>query len=186
MKKQIRVIGIDDASFDKFKDKNVLILGTIYRGGDFMEGLVSCHVKKDGNEATDKIIRMINNTKFKPQLQYILLDGIAVAGFNVIDVNKLSSKTGLPVIVVIRNYPNFKEIIGALNKLKMNTKIKLIENAGNVQKIGKIYTQLVNTNKKEAEDLFNILCKRSFIPEPIRVAHIIGSGIVKGESHGRA
>jgi len=33
MKKQIRIIGIDDASFDKFKDKKVLVLGTICRGG---------------------------------------------------------------------------------------------------------------------------------------------------------
>ncbi len=186
MKKQIRVIGIDDASFDKFKDKTVLVLGTIYRGGDFMDGLVSCYVDKDGSEATDKIIEMINNTKFKPQLQYILLDGIAVGGFNVIDVEKLSKETSLPVIVVIRSYPNFKEIIDALKKLKMEKKIKLIEKAGEVIKIGKIYVQLTNIDEKEAEKLLKILCTHSYFPEPIRVAHIIGSGLIKGESHGRA
>jgi uncharacterized protein len=186
MKKQIRVIGIDDASFDKFKDERVLVLGIIYRGGDFMDGLVSCHVKKDGDEATDRIISTINKTKFKPQLQYILLDGIAVAGFNVINVKKLSDKTGLPVIVVIRDYPDFKKIVLALKKLKMDKKIKLIKNAGKVEKIGNIYAQLVNIEKEEALELFKILCTNSFVPEPIRVAHIIGSGIVKGESHGRA
>ncbi len=186
MKKQIRVIGIDDASFDKFKDKTVLVLGTVLRGGDFMDGLVSCYVEKDGSEATDKLIDMINSTKFKPQLQYILLDGIAVAGFNVIDVQKLSEKTSLPVIVVIRNYPNFKEIIDALKKLKMDDKIKLIEKAGKVERIGRIYAQLTNINIDEAEELFKILCTHSFVPEPIRVAHIIGSGLIKGESHGRA
>ncbi len=186
MKKQIRVIGIDDASFDKFKDKTVLVLGTIYRGGDFLDGLVSCYVEKDGEEATDKIIEMVNKTKFKPQLQYILLDGIAVAGFNVIDVNKLSKETNLPVIVIIRNYPNFKDIISALKKLKMDDKIKLIKKAGSVEKIGNIYAQLTNIDKEEAKQLFKILCTNSYVPEPIRVAHIIGSGLIKGESHGRA
>ncbi len=186
MKKQIRVIGIDDASFDKFKDKTVLVLGTIYRGGDFLDGLVSCYVEKDGKEATEKIIEMINKTKFKPQLQYILLDGIAVAGFNVIDINKLSKETKLPVVVIIRNYPNFKDIVLALKKLKMFDKIKLIKNAGKIEKIGNIYAQLTNIKKEEAKKLFKILCTNSFVPEPIRVAHIIGSGLIKGESHGRA
>ncbi len=186
MKKQIRVIGIDDASFDKFKDKRVLVLGTIYRGGDFLDGLVSCYVDKDGSEATDKIINMINKTKFKPQLQYILLDGIAVAGFNVIDVEKLSKETSLPVIIVIRDYPNFEKIINVLKKLKMDEKIKLIEKAGKVHKIGKIYAQLTNITLEEAEKLLKILCTHSYFPEPIRVAHIIGSGLVMGESHGRA
>jgi len=186
MKKQIRVIGIDDASFDKFKDKTVLVLGTIYRGGDFLDGLVSCYVEKDGKEATEKIIEMINKSKFKPQLQYILLDGIAVAGFNIIDVQKLSDKTSLPAIVVIRNYPNFKNIISVLKKLKMNDKINLIKKAGKVEKIGNIYAQLTNIKKEEAKKLFKILCTNSFVPEPIRVAHIIGSGLVMGESHGRA
>lgn len=151
-----------------------------------MDGLVSCYVKKDGIDATDKLIEMINNTKFKPQLQYILLDGIAVAGFNIIDVKTLSKKTKLPVIVVIRDYPKFDEIISALKKLKMDYKIKLIEKAGKVEKIGKIYAQLINIELEEAESLFKILCTNSFIPEPIRVAHIIGSGLIKGESHGRA
>jgi len=151
-----------------------------------MDGLVSCYVDKDGSEATDKLARMINKTKFKPQLQYILLDGIAVAGFNVINVKKLSKETKLPVIVVIRDYPNFKEIISALNKLNMKEKIKLIEKAGKVEKVGKVYAQLTNISKEEAEHLFKILCTHSNVPEPIRLAHIIGSGLVRGESHGRA
>src|SRR3989344_2798039 len=101
-KKEVRVIGIDDASFDKFKDRSVTVIGTIYRGGSFMDGALSTKVRIDGNNATDKIAAMINSCKFKPQLRCILLDGIAVGGFNVIDVKKLSKKTSLPVIVVMR------------------------------------------------------------------------------------
>ena len=186
MKKQIRVIGIDDSSFNKFKDKKVLVIGTIYRGGDFIDGLVSCYVDKDGKDATDKLIEMINKCKFKPQLQYSFIDGIAVAGFNVIDVKKLSQKTKLPVIVVIRDYPDFEKIKKTLRYLRMKEKIKLIEKAGSVIKMNNIFVQLTNLDVEKAKQLLRITCTHSNIPEPLRVAHIIGSGIIKGESRGKA
>ena len=44
MKSQIRVIGIDDSPFDKNSNKKVLVVGTIFRGGDFMDGLLSTKV----------------------------------------------------------------------------------------------------------------------------------------------
>ena len=86
MKKQIRILGIDDAAFDKFNDKEVIVIGTVFRGGDFMDGVMTCKVKVDGDDATNKLIEMINKSKFKTQFRAIMLDGIAVAGFNVFDI----------------------------------------------------------------------------------------------------
>lgn len=186
IKKQIRVIGIDDCSFDKFKDKEVIIIGTFFRGGEFLDGVMSRKVKVDGNDSTKKIIEMINKSKFKSQLRCIFLDGIAVAGFNVIDVKKLSEKTKLPVIVVIRYYPDVEKIKKTLKNLKMEKKIKLIEKAGEIHKAGKIYVQLMNIDLEEAKKILEICSTRSYIPEPIRTAHLIGAGISMGESKGRA
>ena len=93
LKKEIRVIGIDDAPFDKFGKGNVMVVGTVFRGGQWLDGVLSTKVSIDGNNATAKIAEMINKSKFKPQLQCIFLDGIAVGGFNVIDVKHLSKKT---------------------------------------------------------------------------------------------
>ena len=84
MKPEIRILGIDDAPFDKFSDKETYVIATVFRGGDFMDGLLTCKVKVDGNDSTKKLIEMINSSKFKIQFRAILLDGIAVAGFNVI------------------------------------------------------------------------------------------------------
>ena len=102
LKKEIRVIGIDDSPFRKFKKGKVLVVGTVFRGGLFLDGVLSTKVSIDGNDSTKKLIDMINKCKFKPQLQCIFLNGIAVAGFNVIDVKELNKKTNLPVIVVIK------------------------------------------------------------------------------------
>ena len=186
VKKEIRVIGIDDAPFDKFRDKETLVVGVVMRGGSWVDGVLSTKVDVDGNDATKKISNMINNCKFKPQLQCIFLDGIAVAGFNVIDVKELSKKTKLPVIVVIRRMPDIENIKKTLVKIKKQKKIKLIEKAGNVVNIGNIFVQLIGIEIEKARQVLEIVCTRSNIPEPLRLAHLIASGVTVGESKGRA
>ncbi len=186
LRKEIRIIGIDDGPFNKFKDKEALVVGTLYRGGNFMDGLMSTKAKIDGTDSTDKIARMINKSKFKPQLRAIFLNGIAVGGFNVIDIKKLNKKTKVPVIVVIRSFPDLKKIFKVLDRLKMKKQKKIIEDLPKPTKVGKIYIQYIGTSLSDAKEMLKLTCTHSYIPEPIRVAHLIAAGIVKGESKGRA
>lgn len=188
MKRELRVIGIDDAPFDKFDplQKYVLVVGTIFRGGSFMDGMLSTHVEKDGEDATFRIVEMINNCKFKPQLQAIFLGGIAVAGFNVINPIVVNKETGIPVIVVIRDYPDYKKMFTALEKIGMKKKISIIEKLPKPTKVNSIYIQNIGISKKDSLKLLNITCTHSNFPEPLRVAHLIAAGISEGESRGRA
>ena len=186
MKKQIRILGIDDAAFDKFKDKEVIVIGTVFRGGDFMDGVMTCKVQVDGDNATKKVIEMINKSKFKTQFRAIMLDGIAVAGFNVFDISLLYEKTKIPVIVVMRNYPDLRKIKDTLTNLGMKEKINLLEKAGEIYPYKEIHYQVYGIKKYEAEEILKISCTHSHIPEPIRIAHLIGAGLVFGESKGRA
>ncbi len=186
LRNEIRVIGIDDASFDKFTDKQTLAIGVIFRGGNFLDGVVSIPVQVDGDDATEQLARMINRSKFKSQLRCILLDGIAVGGFNVIDIHELSEKTRLPVIVVMRDYPDFEKIFTALEKLGFGAKKAWMEKAGKPIRIGKVHVQLCGISLEKAKEILAITCTRADIPEPIRVAHLIGQGIKYGESRGRA
>jgi len=186
MKPEIRVIGLDDSPFKQHKKDNTLVIGTIFRGGNFLDGIISTKVSIDGNNSTDKLIKLINNTKFKPQLRCIMLDGIAFGGFNIIDIQKLHKKTKIPVMVIMRKQPNMKAIESALKKIKKYNKFKLIEKAGPPIKINNIYVQFKGITKKQAEEILKITCTHSYIPEPIRVSHIIAQGIYFGESKGNA
>ena len=184
MKKEIRILGIDDAAFDKFSDKEVIVIGTVFRGGDFIDGILTCKVNVDGDDSTNKLIEMINNSKFKVQFRAILLDGIAVAGFNIINIKKLYDETRTPVIVVMRDYPDLKKIKETLMKLKMKEKIILLDLAGEIFSFNEIHYQAYGC--KNPEEILKLTCTRSHIPEPIRVAHLIGGGLTFGESKGRA
>ncbi|MBN2459348.1 DUF99 family protein [Candidatus Woesearchaeota archaeon] len=188
MKRELRVIGIDDAPFDKFDplQKYVLVVGTVFRGGSFMDGMLSCKVEKDGEDATLRIVEMINNCKFKLQLQVIFLDGIAVAGFNVINPKSVYKETGIPVIVVIRDYPDYKKMFSALEKLGMQKKIDIIKKMTKPVEMNNIYVQCVGISKDKAKKILKICCTHSNLPEAIRVAHLVASGVSEGESRGRA
>ena len=186
LKREIRVLGVDDGPFNKFKDKECIVVGTVFRGGNYPDGILSTKVKVDGSDSTSKLIAMVNKSKFKPQLQSIILDGIALGGFNVIDIEKLSKKTGIPVIVVVRRYPDFEKIAKVLAKLKKKKQLRLIENAGKPVKAGKIWVQFKGISFDNVKEVIRITATRSFLPEPIRVAHLIASGISSGESRGDA
>jgi len=188
MKREIRILGIDDAPFNKFKDKgkNLLVVATLYRGANYMDGLLSTKIKVDGSNSTSQLIKMINKCKFKPQIRIIMLDGIALGGFNIVNIEKLHKKTKIPVIVVIRKMPDFKKIENALKKLKKAGKYKLIQKAGKPVKTNGIYIQFRGLTFEKAKQVIKMSCPHSLIPEPIRVAHIIASGIKEGQSRGRA
>jgi len=180
MKKEIRILGIDDAPFNKFKDRDVIVIGAFFRGGESIDGVLSAKVEVDGTDSTEKLIEMVNKSRFRPQIQAILLDGIAFGGFNVVDIVGLYEKTKIPVIVVMRNHPDLEGIEKVLVKLKKQELIKLLHKAG------KIHIQTAGIELKDAKEIIKLTSTRSHIPEPIRVAHLIGAGLVLGESKGNA
>ncbi len=185
-KKEMRILGIDDSPFKNKKRENVLVIGAFFRGGQRLEGILATKIAKDGNNSTKKLIKMIENSKFYSQIRAIMLDGIALGGFNVVDINKLSKHVKIPVIVVMRDYPNLEKIYYALKKIRKQGKIKLIAKAGTIYKAEKIYIQISGIKIEDAKKVVKICTTHSHIPEPLRIAHIIASGIKTGESYGRA
>lgn len=53
VKKEIRILGIDDSPFKKFKKgKKVLVIGCVFRAGRWLDGVVSTHINCDGTNST--------------------------------------------------------------------------------------------------------------------------------------
>ena len=186
MKKEIRVLGIDDGPFDKDKKGNCIVIGALFRGGEFLDGLMSTKIRVDGRNAATKLISMINRSKWKCQIKYIMLDGIALGGFNIIDASLLFRKTHIPIVIVIRKRPDISRIKDVLWKIGKKDGIRMIDDAGEVYKEGRVYFQVYGCTEVEGRDLIKHTIRHADIPEPIRIAHIIASGLVLGESRGKA
>jgi uncharacterized protein len=186
VKKEIRILGFDDSPFDKFRDEKVLVVGAFYRGGQFLDGVVSGYVKVDGSDSTSRLISLLKKSKFLTQLRAVMLDGIAMGGFNVVDITRICRSTGLPVIVVMRGYPDIEKMTRALVKIGQGRKALLMKKAGRIYRYRKIHFQVCGMSPEEAREVLSVSITHSEIPEALRVAHLIAGGIVKGESRGRA
>ncbi len=185
MKNEIRVIGIDDAPF-QIVDEECLIIGVVCRGKEYVDGILSSKIKIDGNDATQKIGEMVKYCKFYDQLKCVFLDGITYAGFNMVDLKMLNEIIEIPIIAIIKQKPNVKKFFKAMKRLENWKNLeKIAEKAGKIYEIetkGKIYFQFNGCSLEEAREFIKKSVSRSSIPECLRIAHLIGKGIVYGES----
>jgi len=190
MKKEIRILGIDDAPFI-FSDKYTTIIGIVMRGGSYLECVLSSKVTIDGTDSTSICQNMIQRSKHRDQLRAVMLDGIALGGFNIIDIRALHQELEIPIITVTRDEPDFDKIKLALRKkfFDWRERWELIQEEKMHElptKYNPIYIQCVGISLQAAKDIIKLSTIRGVLPEPIRVAHLIASGVTRGESHGKA
>ena len=186
IKFEIRVLGVDDGVFIPHSKGLVDVVGVVFRGGYWLDGVMRTEIEVDGLDATEKIASMIIESPHYKQLRIIMLSGITFAGFNVVDIKELYSRTELPVIALTRDLPKMEEIKQALENLPEKEKRwKAILNAGEIIEVQTregeepIYMQIAGLERRDAEKIVKITSTRSNIPEPLRVAHIIASGLTK-------
>ncbi|RLI47413.1 hypothetical protein DRO69_00590 [Candidatus Bathyarchaeota archaeon] len=186
VKPEIRVLGVDDGVFVPHTKGMVDVVGVVYRGGYWLDGVMRTEVEVDGTDATEKIAAMIKRSPHYDQLRVVVLNGVTLAGFNVVDIKKLFKMIGLPVIAVTRDKPNFEEIKAALENLpEAERRWKAMENAGKIVEVytregeEPVYMQIAGVSEKDAEKILKSTSTRSNVPEALRVAHIIASGLAR-------
>jgi hypothetical protein len=184
VKPEIRVLGIDDGVFAPHSKELTDVVGVVFRGGHWLDGFMHTQVQVDGMDATEKLTRMIMESPHYQQLRVIMLNGVTLAGFNVVDLAELHKKTKLPVIAVTRDSPDFEDIRKALRNLsQMEARWKAIEKAGKIHEVctregeAPVFVHAVGISKRMTERIMKSTSTRSNIPEPLRVAHIIASGL---------
>jgi hypothetical protein len=180
------VVGFDDAPFECDHRGDVLIVGAVFAGTRLV-GILSSKVRRDGANATRVIAGMVRRSRFHPQLHAALLQGIAFAGFNVVDLPQLHALLGVPIIVVSRRRPDVARIRRALldHVPGGGRKWRRIEAAGPVEALDHVYVQRAGATFDEVQKLIRALSVNSTVPEPLRVAHLVAGGVTMGESRGR-
>ena len=181
------VIGFDDAPFERFYRGDVMVIGAVF-SRTRLDGVVRAYVRRDGANATRRLIEMVEAHQFREHIRAVLLQGIALAGFNVVDIHGLSRALNKPVLVITRRKPDLKAVNRALTERVPGgiRKWQLIERAGPMEALGKLYIQRAGLNLPEAAAMLKITTLHGLLPEPLRVAHLIAGGVTTGASHGRA
>ena len=186
LKKQIRVIGFDDAPFEKASGSPVKIAGVVCSDTRF-EGMLWGEVARDGTDAMEVIVKILQGSKFYEQVNLVLTDGIAFGGFNMIDLKELSIRLERPCIAVMRKHPDIEAVSHALmNFSDYQQRKQILVKAGKIYSHNNMYYQVYGCRADTAASILEKLTDRGYVPEALRLAHLIGAAVITGESSNRA
>lgn len=184
--KVLRVAGFDDAPFGRERGGEVPVCGVICAATRF-EGMLWGRATRDGADATDVISEMLLSSKFHRQVHVVLLDGVAIGGFNVIDVHELHARLARPILCVMRKAPDLARIHRALEVFEdAERRSDLIRAAGDIHHAAPFYFQAIGTSAETGAEVLRRLTDQGHVPEALRLAHLIGSAVMTGESSRRA
>lgn len=181
-KKGIRVLAIAE-SFKKEKSNSILT-GVVMRKDFVIDGVIFGKATIRGSDATQNIIAMFKNLH-RNDIGFLLLDGMIISMFNIVDGEIIYSTLGIPVIVI--TFKNSQGIDDIIKKHFPDTyKIRL----SIIKKLGKREPILLKTNKvllirtwgislEDAVKLLNSFLIQGSVPEPIKLAKIISRAYLK-------
>jgi endonuclease V-like protein UPF0215 family len=178
------VIGFDDAPHVRGTVGRVGLVGCVC-SGTRLDIVVRDTVEKDGDDVTRVMVKLVQD-KALTHVRAVLLQGITVAGFNVVDIHQLSQQLSMPVLVVARKQPRLELIFKAVLAVPgAAQKRALMEAAGPPESCGQVWVQRAGLTLAEAERMLARTTAHGAIPEPLRLAHIIAGGTTTGKSRGR-
>ncbi|MCH6571515.1 MAG: DUF99 family protein, partial [Thaumarchaeota archaeon] len=96
-KKGLRGLAIAE-SFKQDSEKSVLA-GIVMRRDFVIDGFVFGNATISGNDATDEIIKM-HEKLGRPDISYVLISGIIISMYNMVNIKKIHEKLQIPVIGV--------------------------------------------------------------------------------------
>lgn len=175
-KKGLRGLAIAE-SFRETDLKSKLA-GVVMRRDFVIDGFVFGNATIEGDDATDAVISMYEKLD-RNDISFILVSGLIISLYNIVDMIKLWKKTKIPIIGVTygesdgmedaikHHFPNsYESKIAQYRNLGTRTKISLHTKHD-------IYLRVEGCDIKEAKKLLDTFTLQGAIPEPLRVAQIL-------------
>ncbi|MGI0036792.1 MAG: DUF99 family protein [Nitrososphaera sp.] len=172
-KKGIRVLGIAESS--KAGTRSFLA-GVVMRRDLVIDGLVFGRATIAGDDATDEILAMYRSLE-RDDVVCMLIGGLVISMYNIIDGEKIYNETGIPIIAVTyeeslglessikARFPNWEEKIALYAKLGPRERIVL--------KTGKnLFIRCWGISQRNAISILNSFTLQGSLPDPIRVARL--------------
>ena len=183
-KSGIRGLAIAE-SFSQNSKKSVLS-GIVMSTDLVIDGFVMGHSTVGGDDATDVIVSMYEELG-RSDVSFLLISGIIISLYNMIDVKRISEKTGLPVIAITHDesdgiedaikhhFPDsYKSKLAEYSKLGSREKITLHTSHN-------LYIRNEGCTVLEAKQLLDKITSQGSVPEPLRIAQLLANTLLKAK-----
>lgn len=180
-KKGLRGLAIAE-SFSQRSKKSILA-GVVMRRDLIIDGFALGKATLEGDDATDEILQMYKKLD-RHDISYLLISGIIISMYNIVDIKKISDSLKLPVIgVTYQDSSGIEEAIKQHFPNSYETKLQAYKKLGARHKItlstsSEIYIRNEGCTIEEVSKLLNELTLQGSIPEPLRVAQILAKTIL--------
>ena len=183
-KKGIRGLAIAE-SFSQDSKKSILS-GIVMSTNLVIDGFVIGHSTVGGDDATDVILTMYKKLD-RPDVSFLLISGIVISLYNIVDLKKISEEIGLPVIGV--TYEESKGIEDAIkHHFPDSYKSKLAEYSklGSRKKLTlhtsyNLYVRNEGCTLLEAKQLLDKITLQGSVPEPLRIGQLLANTLLKSK-----
>jgi len=184
-KKGIRGLAIAE-SFSQNSKKSVLS-GIVMSTDLVIDGFVVGYSTVGGDDATDSILTMYEKLD-RPDVSFLLISGIVISLYNIVDVKRISEKTGMPVIGV-----TYEESSGIEDAIKHHfpesyeSKLAEYSKLGSREKITlhtshNLYIRNEGCTALEVKQLLDKMTLQGSVPEPLRIAQLLANTLLKTKS----
>ncbi len=180
-KKGLRGLVIAE-SFTQNSKKSILA-GVVMRRDFLIDGFVFGKATVEGDDATETILSMYKKLN-RPDISYLLISGIIISMYNIIDLKKISQSLDLPVIgVTYQDSEGIEEAIRHHFPDSYESKLKEYQELENREKITlhtsyDIYIRKEGCTLSDVKHLLNELTLQGSFPEPLRVAQLLAKTLL--------
>jgi endonuclease V-like protein UPF0215 family len=186
MTRSPHVLGIDEGPFVKGQSEPVPVVAALCAGASVLEAVARTDFPVDGEGATEFLVEWIASLRVVSALQGIALGGITFAGLGIVDVRALSQALAAPVLVVTRRPPDNVRLRQALEAAGLLERFAIAERSPEAFRDGEgVWLAHAGCERERARTLLRETRGKAKLPEPLRIAHLIATAYVRGESHGR-
>jgi len=180
-KRGIRALGIAE-SFRPTQKWSVLA-GVVMRGDLVVDGLAVGRASVGGDDATSSISALYRRLR-RNDVNLLMVSGCILSLYNIVDVDELARRTGLPVIcltyretsgiedAIARHFPNRAEKkLAAYRRLGGRKRMTL--RSGRT-----VFARISGMSDREALSIVDMFTLQGSIPEPVRTARLLARALV--------
>jgi len=154
------------------------LAGLVIRRDFIVDGFVFGKCTLEGDDATDAILEMYSKLD-RDDISYILISGLIISMYNIIDIKRIWGTTKIPVIAV-----SYEESLGIEDSIRHHFPNSYEKELEQYYKLGKRMEVTLHTGHKlffrhegclfeDVVKFLDSLTLQGSIPEPVRVAHLL-------------
>ncbi|KUK44591.1 MAG: DUF99 family protein [Methanothrix sp.] len=185
-KKGVRVLGIAE-SFLKMRPSSRLA-GVVMRKDLRVDGFGFAKISVGGDDATEGILKIFWGLE-RSDINALLLNGSIISWFNIVDLDRVSAETGLPVISL--TYEESEGLERYIEEYfpRPQGKIEMYKKLGPREPLQLkngfvVYARFLGATAEATRGLLNSFTLEGKVPEPLRVARLLARSTSKEEIDG--